>query len=124
LALFWLAHPANGPPAQKEICALSIAETRRLLEAAGGDRLEALYVLAVTTGMRQGELLALRWQDVDVENAVVSVRRILTRSGGRVVFVERAKDQEEPPVYPPYSAGRGSIEITSETPATGHGDSR
>jgi integrase len=75
-------------PAQKEICALSIAETRRLLEAAGGDRLEALYVLAVTTGMRQGELLALRWQDVDVENAVVSVRRTLTRSGGRVVFGE------------------------------------
>jgi integrase len=38
--------------------------------------------------MRQGELLALRWQDVDMENAVVSVRRTLTRSGGRVTFGE------------------------------------
>jgi integrase len=75
-------------PAQKEICALSAAETRRLLEAASGDRLEALYVLAVHTGMRQGELLALRWQDVDMESAVVSVRRTLTRSGGRVAFGE------------------------------------
>jgi integrase len=75
-------------PAPKEICALSAAETRRLLEAASGDRLEALYVLAVHTGVRQGELLALRWQDVDIENAVVSVRRTLTRSGGRVVFGE------------------------------------
>jgi len=36
--------------------------------------------------MRQGELLALRWQDVDMENAVVSVRRSLTRSSGRIVF--------------------------------------
>jgi integrase len=75
-------------PAPKEMCALSAAETRRLLEAAGRDRLEALYVLAVHTGMRQGELLALRWQDVDMENAVVSVRRTLTRSGGRVAFGE------------------------------------
>jgi integrase len=75
-------------PAPKEMHALSANETRRLLEAAGGDRLEALYVLAVHTGMRQGELLALRWQDVDLENAVVSVRRTLTRSGGKVAFGE------------------------------------
>src|ERR687885_1253717 len=75
-------------PAPTEISALSAAETRRLLEAADGDRLEALYVLAVHTGMRQGELLALRWQDVDMENAVVSVRRTVTRSGGRVAFGE------------------------------------
>ena len=38
--------------------------------------------------MRQGEMLALRWQDVDLKNAVVSVRRTLTRSGGKVVFGE------------------------------------
>jgi len=62
---------------------LSPAEARKLLDAAQGDRLEALYVLAVTTGMRQGELLALKWQDVDLGNATVSVRRTLTRSGGR-----------------------------------------
>jgi integrase len=75
-------------PAPKEIRALSAEETRRMLETAVEDRLEALYVLAVHTGMRQGELLALRWQDVDMENAVVSVRRSLTRSGGKVVFGE------------------------------------
>jgi len=75
-------------PAPKEMKALSADEARRLLEAAVEDRLEALYVLAIHTGMRQGELLALRWQDVDLENAVVSVRRTLTRSGGKVVFSE------------------------------------
>lgn len=75
-------------PAPKEMRPLSPAEARRFLHAARGERLEALYVLAVTTGMRQGELLALKWQDVDLENATVSVRRTLTRDGGRVVVGE------------------------------------
>jgi integrase len=46
--------------------------------------LEALYVLAVSTGLRQGELLALRWEDVDLEAAVLRVSRTLTRNGGKV----------------------------------------
>ena len=84
-----VAEAATPPrPAPKEMYALSVDEARRLLEAAGEDRLEALYVLAIHTGMRQGELLALRWQDVDLENAVASVRRTLTRRGGKVVFGE------------------------------------
>jgi integrase len=83
-----VAEAATPPrPTPKEMQALSVDEARRLLEAAGEDRLEALYVLAIHTGMRQGELLALRWQDVDLENAVAS-RRTLTRSGGKVVFGE------------------------------------
>src|SRR5829696_3657670 len=48
-------------PAPKEIKALSADEARRLLEAACEDRFEALYVLAVHTGMRRGELLGLKW---------------------------------------------------------------
>ncbi len=75
-------------PAPKEMRPLSTEETRRLLRAACGERLEALYVLAVTTGMRQGELLALRWQDVDLKNGTLSVRRTLTRDGGRVIIGE------------------------------------
>jgi integrase len=75
-------------PRPKEMSTLSAEQTRRLLEAARGDKLEALYVLAVTTGMRQGELLALRWHDVDLENATASVRRTLTKSGGRLLVGE------------------------------------
>jgi integrase len=75
-------------PVPTEMVALSADDTRRLLEAAGECRLEALYILAVHTGMRQGEILALRWQDVDMENAVVSVRRTLTRNGGKIAFGE------------------------------------
>ena len=47
-------------PAPREMRPLSPAEARKLLGAAQGDRLKALYILAVTTGMRQGELLALK----------------------------------------------------------------
>src|SRR5262249_26549415 len=41
-------------------------EVRSFLTAASCSRLEALFVLAVTTGMRQGELLALRWDDINL----------------------------------------------------------
>ncbi|MDP9474766.1 MAG: site-specific integrase [Actinomycetota bacterium] len=74
--------------ATKEISPLSAEEARRLLDAARGNRLEALYMLALHTGMRQGELLALKWQDVDLENATLSIRRTLTRSGGRLLLGE------------------------------------
>jgi integrase/transposase len=75
-------------PMYKEMRALSAKETRRLLDATRGDRLEALYVLAVHTGMRQGELLALKWSDVDLENATISVRRTITKSGTRLLLGE------------------------------------
>jgi integrase len=64
---------------QQEMRPLSSEEARRLLEAARVDRLEALYVLAITTGMRRGELLGLTWSDVDLKNSTVSIRRTLTR---------------------------------------------
>jgi len=67
-------------PTPQEMYPLCAEETRRLLDAAKADRLEALYVLAVTTGMRQGELLGLKWSDVDLEDRRVSIRRTLTRT--------------------------------------------
>src|SRR5215217_289451 len=61
---------------------LSPTQARTLLAAAEGNRLDALFVLAVTTGMRQGELLGLGWKDVDLEAGVVRVRRTLTLAAG------------------------------------------
>src|SRR5215211_1363648 len=84
-----VAEAVKAPrPAPPEMRTFSAAETRKLLEAARNDKLEALYMLAVHTGMRQGELLALKWQDVDLENAKLSVRRTLTMSGGRILLGE------------------------------------
>jgi integrase len=72
---------------QRRRCGPSLPEeTRRLLETAHEERLEALYVVAVTTGMRQGELLGLKWHDVDLEAGTLSVRRTLTRHGGKVAL--------------------------------------
>ncbi len=74
----------------KEMRPLSASEARRLLEAARDDRLEALYVLAVHTGMRRGELLGLKWEDVDLEGSTVRVCRTLTRveNGRRLALGE------------------------------------
>jgi integrase len=64
-------------PAKHEMHTLTPEEARRLLEVATDDRLEALYMLALTTGMRRGELLALHWTDVDLEDGYVQVRYTL-----------------------------------------------
>ena len=67
---------------------LNPEEARSLLSAANGDRLEALYWLALTTGMRQGELLALRWRDLNIDAQSVQVRGTLTLREGRYVVSE------------------------------------
>jgi integrase len=87
------ADAAKAPrPAPAEMRPLSAEEVRRLLEAAHGDRLEALYVLGVTTGMRRGELLGLKWTDVDLENTRLSIRRALTRTdNGKYIALTEPK---------------------------------
>ena len=67
---------------REEIRPLDRAQARHLLKTAGesGDRFEALYILAVHTGMRPGELLGLKWEDVDLDGAGLQLNRAL--SGG------------------------------------------
>jgi integrase len=65
-----------------EIRPLSPDQVKMLLDAASGDRLEALYVLAIHTGLRQGELLGLKWDDIDLEAGALQVRRALTTAKG------------------------------------------
>jgi integrase len=80
-ALRWGLVPRNvaeavDPPKvhKKDVAPLSPEQARVFLEAARGDRLEALYVLAIHTSLRQGELLGLKWTDVDLEAGVLRVR--------------------------------------------------
>jgi integrase len=94
-AVRWSLVPRNAaaeadPPRviTPEMRPLSPAQARTLLEAVEGNRLEALYVLAVTTGMRQGELLGLGWEDVDLESRTVQVRRTLTLAKGGPCLTE------------------------------------
>jgi integrase len=78
------------PPRMRhhEMTTLSEEQARLLLTTASGKRLEALYVLALATGMRQGELLALRWRDVDLDGSTLRVRATLQRTEAGFVFAE------------------------------------
>ena len=91
-------------PRKKEMNPLSGDQARAFLAAAreGSDRFEALYVLAVHTGMRRGELLGLQWDDVDLAAGTLQVRRSLAeaRTGFR---------------YEPPKNGRGRRILLSAT---------
>lgn len=89
-----VAELANAPRVPKrEIEPLTAEEARRLLDALEGERLKALFVLAVSTGLRQGELLGLRWPDIDLGEGVLRVRHGLQRQDGEYRFVEPKSKQ-------------------------------
>jgi integrase len=73
---------------KKTMRVLDGAEVERLLVAAKGSRYYALFLMAVTTGMRRGELLALQWEDVDLKRGTVSVRHTLVKVDGKPVLGE------------------------------------
>ncbi len=71
-------------PEQKEMVALDENQTAILIEKVKGTALYIPVFLAVTTGMRRGEVLGLRWCDVDLDRGTLSVTQTLekTREGG------------------------------------------
>lgn len=73
-------------PAKREMQFLDTRQVRAMLAAVSGDRLEVLYVAAVFTGLRLGELLALRWRDVDVDGRALTVQHTLTREDGKWIL--------------------------------------
>lgn len=78
------------PPkiARHEIRPFDLADARRFLDIAKGTRLGALYMVALTSGLRKGELLALKWENVDLERAEVRIVESLQRVGGALVTSE------------------------------------
>ncbi|WP_077623798.1 tyrosine-type recombinase/integrase [Sediminibacillus massiliensis] len=57
-------------------------EVNHYLEVTKNDRFYIGYLLALSTGMRKGEILGLRWQDIDFTNQVIAVRQAVTRKKG------------------------------------------
>jgi integrase len=96
-------------PTPEEMRPLSETEVRAFLDLAreSGDRFEALYVLAITTGLRRGELLGLRWDDVSMERSTLRVGRALVREGGRHTLGETKTRR-----------GRRQINLTPRTVST------
>ncbi|MEV4414989.1 tyrosine-type recombinase/integrase [Catellatospora sp. NPDC049609] len=78
--------------------ALTPAEARKLLTKVSGDRLEAFFVLALTTGLRRGELLGLRWIDVETDEKVLFVRQTLQRVSGQLRIVSPKTHRSARPV--------------------------
>jgi len=87
--------------------ALTPEEQERVFAALDNDRLGAAFVLALGSGLRRGEILALRWQDVDLKEGALRVRRCLVRT----------RDPEDPTRWvlafhePKTAKGRRSIPI-------------
>lgn len=96
-----------------EIAFLSPAQARTLLDTVKGDRLEALYSVALSLGLRQGEALGLRWADVDLDAGRLTVRFALQRVDGALQLVE-----------PKTSRSRRTVSIPASVVAAlrAHGD--
>jgi integrase len=78
------------PPRQVKVERRTVSpeEAKRLLAVVEEDRLSALYRLALTLGMRQAEILGLRWADVDLDAGALRVRQTLQRIGGETIAKE------------------------------------
>ena len=85
-------NPIPSNPAkikQDGITPLDSEQARALLDAGKEDRLEALYVLSITVGLRIGEALGLKWSDIDLYTGTLCVNRQLQWYTGKgLVFSE------------------------------------
>jgi len=87
---------AADPPKirEDEITPLNSEQARKLLDAATGEKFEALYVLSLTAGLRMGEALGLKWTDIDLDAETLRVNRQLQRmrkvdgKAGKLIFSE------------------------------------
>lgn len=92
---------------KKEIRVLTPEEQQKFLETIENERLKPLFILALTTGMRLGELLALRWENIDFENRIIvvanSLRRIKTFNNERnktVLAITDVKSEKSHRIIP------------------------
>jgi integrase len=75
-----------GP--KKQGRSLTVAQAKALLDAADGDRLEALYVTGLLMGLRPGELLGLPWTNVDLDEGRLRVSQSLKREHNKLLVGE------------------------------------
>lgn len=86
----------------REMQTLTDEQAARLLAAASTTRIYVPMVLALATGLRRGELLALRWQDIDLSTGIVEVVRSLEQTSTGLRFkTTKTKRGKRPVVVPP-----------------------
>lgn len=119
-------NPADlaDPPKHRtpEMQVWSIDELRAFLDHARPERLYALWLLLATTGLRRGEALGLRWEDLDLDAGRAAIRQTLGSVGGKLSFStpKTAKSRRsvslEPrdggsPTFPPQGSARGALGV-------------
>lgn len=110
---------ADAPRAiRHEIRAFTSDEARAFIDAVAGQRLESLYLLTVTLGLRRGEVLALKWADVDFDARTVHVTHGLQRVGGKLTLSE-TKTKRSRRLLPLLDFRRQGAPRSSHAPATG-----
>ncbi len=78
---------------------LTVEQADAMLEAASEDRLSALWTVALMLGMRRGEALGLRWDDVDYDNKEIGLHRQVQRvAGGLVIRDTKTKSRRRLPL--------------------------
>jgi len=99
-AVKWDMIPRNvaklvSPPRVKKanISPLNPVEAKGLLQAVHGDRLSALYTVALAVGLRQGEILGLRWQDINLLAGTLTVVVTLQKIDGLTALSEPKSDK-------------------------------
>lgn len=76
-----------------EVVPFSTTEARALLAAARGLRNEARWSVALALGLRQGEALALRWEDIDLDSGTLTVKRSMQRLVGKGLVFDEPKSR-------------------------------
>lgn len=86
----------TGTPRPCRFEPLTADEARTFLTATNGHRLQTLFELALRTGLRKGEPLGLRWEDLNLAGATASIRRTLqrTNSGGLTALPTKTQHSE------------------------------
>ncbi len=78
-------------PRKKEMRALNAADIQRLLETTAQTTYGTIFYLALYTGLRRGEILGLRWCDVDLQNKALSVNQTVVRIAGKGLLLSEPK---------------------------------
>lgn len=91
-------------PQRSEVTPLDLSEIRKLLKTAEEHRLSAAFNLALTTGVRRGEILGLRWEDLDLEGGRLRVTGALQRVEGRLKRTAPKSDRSRRSIALPTSA--------------------
>jgi integrase len=78
------------PPAQiqPEIKVMSINEQKQFIEALEGEHYRLAFLVTIHTGLRLGEVLALRWMDIDFDKKILTVRCSVRRVAGKLLIQE------------------------------------